>query len=135
MNAVLLCSAFLALCGITQASNILILSPLATSSHLNVFRSLAYGLVARGHSVTHVAPKATKNPPEGYKTIVIKDASKVMEEAGNQMWKQEGSTSGIFPLVMKFLESAKDGCRMTFQHPDVRRIIEEEELDLIFGKH
>jgi hypothetical protein len=58
-----------------------------------------------------------------------------MEEAGNQMWKQEGSTSGILPLLVNVLEGAKDGCRMTFRDPDFLEILDQEHLDLIFGKH
>jgi hypothetical protein len=116
-----------------QASNILVLSPLASKSHLNVFRTLAYGLVSRGHTVTHVAPFAPSRVPAGYKPVIVENASRTMEETGNKMWMQQGSSKKIFSLLMEVKDSALIACKETYSSKNFQDLT-QQKFDLILGK-
>lgn len=69
MSSVLLVVCLVA--GEAWAANILALLPLDIASHHHVFQPILRELATRGHQVTIVTPIEDKNPPPGYKQILM----------------------------------------------------------------
>lgn len=55
------------------ASNILVVMPLPTFSHMNAFLPIMKELANRGHNVTMVSPYPQKKPIPNFRDIVLRD--------------------------------------------------------------
>ncbi len=116
-------------------ANILFISPLGSKSHLNVFRAVSFELAKHGHKITQVASFAGKAPP-GVTDIVIPGTAKLIEEAGNTLWTQEGSAGGMLGVMRELVRSAEQACRMTLNDPAFKKVTSgSEKFDLIFGTY
>ncbi|KAL1491903.1 hypothetical protein ABEB36_012424 [Hypothenemus hampei] len=64
-----------------NGEKLLLVFPFASKSHYILGNELAKGLAQLGHEVTLLAPYEEKNPPKGYKNIVLDELEKKMDKA------------------------------------------------------
>ncbi|XP_014286425.1 UDP-glycosyltransferase UGT4 [Halyomorpha halys] len=123
----LLCTAAAA-CG----SNILVVMPFPTYSHMNAFLPIIKELANRGHNVTTVSPYPLKKPIPNYRDIILTDTKeKIMHPPGGDSNKGgmnlralSGFTSmfiGLWALCPLFLDAI-------FELPEFQEFLNDKDL-------
>ncbi|XP_050501766.1 UDP-glycosyltransferase UGT5-like [Diabrotica virgifera virgifera] len=103
--------------------NVLIISPMVSSSHFYLGNALGRGLVEAGHQVTVVSPYEDKNPLKGYKDVVL---------TGLAQQKRDISPLDFyhmdpFSISSHFADVGTGIVNNIFNHPNFKNLINSNE--------
>lgn len=122
------------LIGFSESARILGVFPYPSKSHALLGQPIFAELAKRGHDVVFISPFPLKNPPNGYKDIVLteKGIFEVYENEMNQMF--EVIDQNPFSLFYEMFE----GCAKTAEFTIIDEAVQEllnsktEKFDLVF---
>ena len=115
--------------GPTVSENILVLLPVASKSHKNVFEPLISALAARNHTLTVVSPVTPSKTRKNVRELVPAQSADAMSSQFGNPFKIRAQGRGA--MMMNSMSFVFDACRQVYQNPDFRAL-ENEKFDLIF---
>lgn len=113
---------------VAMTSRILFLFPTPSKSHLIVVQGLSTTLARKGHEVTVVSPFPLSKPLKNHRDVVIS----MNEEATNiAMELVKNKNESFFMKMPKMMRIAGDLGEQVLEHPEFRKIMNEEKFDLV----
>jgi len=117
------------LAGSSECSRILITYPTISQSHAIPLQALAKELAAKGHQITFVSPFPLSEKISNYRDIKI-----TFNEADKgflDIVSKDPKSFSFFTLITKMPNLIFGFGNTTLQHPEMRKLMNEEKFDLV----
>uniref|UniRef100_T1JLQ6 Glucuronosyltransferase n=1 Tax=Strigamia maritima TaxID=126957 RepID=T1JLQ6_STRMM len=119
------------LCAMTNAGNVLLLTPFGSPSHKNLFTPTAYGLAEKGHSVTLVSIYKPKESSPNVKEVVMENLIPTSKELVYWLCK-EGIDGPTVEVLNGYISTAKKMCETFFMNDLVQSWVKrKEKFDIV----
>lgn len=116
--------------GITQASKILVLHPSPSVSHVIVARPLINELARRGHDVTMFSQFPQSKAVKNLRDIEV-EVNESLSEMSKNFVSKSGSVTNMFKNIPKMMKICARGAEAILEHPEFKRMVKEEQIDLV----